>query len=47
MEAVNVTELPERRSLLEGPAWDAVVKAVVAEAEMKAALYEEAELLAA
>jgi hypothetical protein len=42
--AVNVHELPERRSLIEGRAWDAVVAAVVAEAEMAAELAVEAEL---
>ena len=29
------TELNEHRNLLNGPAWDAIVRAVVAEAEMR------------
>jgi hypothetical protein len=36
------TDLNERRNLLRGPAWDAVVAAVVAEAAMVAELEREA-----
>lgn len=38
----DVHDLHERRSLLRGPAWDAVVMAVVAESEMIAELEREA-----
>ena len=38
----ELTDLNERRNLLSGRAWDAIVAAVIAEAEMVAELEREA-----
>lgn len=43
----DTTELNERRNLLRGPAWDAVIAAVIADEEMRVALEAERLLAAA